>query len=438
MIINQWVPAAHRGDAIGDSARRTRDLLRLRGHVAELYALTVDDELRGDVRSFDEPDARKGDVTVLHFALPSRMTPAFADLAHGRVLQYHNITPARFFAPYDANLFRLAALGRRELSTLVGRVDLALGDSEYNRRELEQMGFAPTGVVPIAVNTQRLTEAPRQPALERVLDDGLVNFLYVGRIAPNKCIEDYIRLAEHYKRNVDADYRFLFVGRQDTVPHYDDTLRALMLEFRIPPDRFLFTGSVPDTDLASYYRSATAYVSLSEHEGFCVPLVEAMALGVPVIAYAEAAVPETLGGAGLQFTPKDLEFAAELLGLVAYDDEVRSAVIEVSVTVLPTSARSGSRHGSSRRLPRSRNRRRQPWSTSRVAPGPSGGDAAAGPDVGTRFWNRHHEARLRRPTLRHRDPGWLRVPLPADRGTSRESPRSRGAHDVRTRLHHVE
>src|SRR2546425_3534446 len=136
MVINQWVPAAHKGDAIGDSARRIRDLLRRLGHDSELYALTIDDELAGDVQPFDDPHARRGDVTIFHYALPSPMTAAFASLHGGRVLQYHNVTPASFFAPYDPGLFRLAALGRQQLATLVGHVELALGDSEYNRQEL--------------------------------------------------------------------------------------------------------------------------------------------------------------------------------------------------------------------------------------------------------------------------------------------------------------
>jgi L-malate glycosyltransferase len=327
MIVHQWVPAAHKGDAIGDSARRVRDLLRAKGHESDLFALTVDDELRGDVRSFDEPASRRGDVTIFHFALPSPMTAAFATLAGGRVLQYHNITPAHFFAPYDAGLFRLASLGRKELATLVGHVDLALGDSEYNRQELHALGFAPTGVMPIAVDVARLTGAPERPALAHILEDGLINFLFVGRIAPNKKIEDHIRLAEHYKRYVDVYYRFVFVGKCDAVPAYYRTIRALMLEYDLPKDRFFFTGPVPDEDLAAYYRHADVYVSLSEHEGFCVPLVEAMATGVPVLAYSATAVPETLGGAGVTFAPKDLELAAEWLGVLAYDRNVRERVI---------------------------------------------------------------------------------------------------------------
>jgi glycosyltransferase involved in cell wall biosynthesis len=327
MTINQWVPAAHRGDAIGDSARRVRGLLRDLGHDSDVFAMTVDDDLRGDVRPFEDPAAGRGDVTIFHFALVSPMTAAFARLGGGRVLQYHNVTPPHFFGPYDAGLCRLAMLSREDLATLVGHTDAALGDSEYNRRELESMGFGNTGVFPIAIDTSRIDSAPPRPALEAMLDDGLRNFLFVGRIAPNKKIEDHIRLAEFYKRYVDERYRFIFVGRTDGVPRYYDMVRALIAEFQMPADRFVFTGPVPDTDLATYYRMADVYLSLSEHEGFCVPLLEAMAADVPVLAYASTAVPDTLGGTGVLFAPKDLEFAAETLGELAYNDSLRSAVI---------------------------------------------------------------------------------------------------------------
>jgi L-malate glycosyltransferase len=327
MIVNQWVPAAHKGDAIGDSARRVRDLLRRLGHDAEIFALTVDDDLKDDVLAFGDRSATRGDVTIFHYALPSPMTEAFARLPHGRVLQYHNVTPAEYFAPYDPALFRLASLGRHELATLVGRVEVALGDSEFNRRELESLGFARTGVFPIAVDTARVRQKVDRPALSRILDDGLVNFLFVGRIAPNKKIEDHIKLAEVYKRYVDAYYRFIFVGRHDVVPRYYATVRALMNDYRLLHDRFIFTGAVPDEELAVYYQHAAVYISLSEHEGFCVPLIEAMAADVPILAYAAAAVPDTLGGAGVQFAPKDLELAAELLGELAFNDALRAEVV---------------------------------------------------------------------------------------------------------------
>jgi glycosyltransferase involved in cell wall biosynthesis len=189
------------------------------------------------------------------------------------------------------------------------------------------MGFAPTGVLPLAVDLARVTRPASRPALSKALDDDFVNFLFVGRIAPNKRIEDHIRLAEHYKRYVDAHYRFIFVGKTDAVPRYYATIRALMAEYQLLNERFIFTGAVPDEDLSVYYRHAAVYVSLSEHEGFCAPLLEAMAANVPVLAYSAAAVPETLGGSGVQFFPKDMEYAAELLGTLAFDDAVRADVL---------------------------------------------------------------------------------------------------------------
>ena len=187
-------------------------------------------------------------------------------------------------------LVRLAASLAKRLPSRAG-VRYCLGDSEYNRQELEELGFLRTGVLPIAVDTDRLTSAPRHPVLEDILDDGLVNFLFVGRIAPNKKIEDHIRLAEQYKRYVDAYYRFIFVGRYDVVPQYYATIRALISEYKMLEDRFIFTGPVPDVELAAYYRASSAYISLSEHEGFCVPLVEAMAMDVPILAYSRG-VPD--------------------------------------------------------------------------------------------------------------------------------------------------
>jgi glycosyltransferase involved in cell wall biosynthesis len=326
-VVNQWLAAAHRGDAVGDHARALRGLLRDAGCASEIYALTIDEDLREDVRPWEDPAARDGDATVLHFALPSPMTAALSTLPGARVLHYHNVTPAHFFAPYDPGIFRIAAIGRREVAALAAATDLALGDSDYNRRELDAMGFRRTAVMPIAVDTARISAAPPHPELDRLLGDGLTNFLFVGRIVPNKRIEDTIRLAEQFKRYIDAQYRFIFVGRHDAVPRYYAALRALIVRYEMLPERFLFTGPVSDLELAAYYRAASVYLSMSEHEGFCVPLLEAMAADVPVLAYASTAVPETLGGAGVTFAVKDMEFLAELLGQLAFDPQFRERII---------------------------------------------------------------------------------------------------------------
>jgi glycosyltransferase involved in cell wall biosynthesis len=327
VIVNQWVPAAHAGDAVGDHVRALAGLLRAWGHDSAIYAIDIDDELADEVRPWDDVRSRAGDATILHFATASPMTEAFGRVPGVRLLHYHNITPPAFFAAFDTTLAALTSHARRELRTLSDRIDVAFAPSEYSRQELEALGFRRTAILPLALDLDRLRLAARVPALERLLADGLANILFVGRLAPNKKIEDHLRLAEQYRRYIDLDARFIFVGRADAVPPYFAAIWRLLGRHRLAADRVWFTGAVPPAELAAYYRHAHAYVSLSEHEGFGVPLVEAMAMDVPIVAYAAAAVPETLGGAGLAFAPKDLEFAAELLGEVVYDQPLRDGVV---------------------------------------------------------------------------------------------------------------
>ena len=224
MVVNQWVPAAHRGDAIGDSARAVRDLLRAQGHDAGIYALHIDDDMRSEARPFADGAASAGDVTILHFAVPSPMTEAFARLPRGRVLQYHNITPARFYAPYDPGIYRLAVVGRRELASLAGRCDLALGDSEFNRRELEELGFPATGVLPVVPDFSHL-DGPPNDLVAGQFDDGWTNILFVGRVIPNKRIENLIRFFAAYKARYNPRSRLLIVGSYGGFDRYLTMLR---------------------------------------------------------------------------------------------------------------------------------------------------------------------------------------------------------------------
>ena len=151
-----------------------------------------------------------------------------------------------------------------------------------------------------------------------------MNFLFVGRIVPNKKIEDHIRLAEHYKRYVDTEYRFIFVGKTDGVPRYYDTVRALIAEYRMPADRFIFTGPVPDEDLATYYRLPASTSRSPSTKGFASRCSRPWPPTSRCSRTPSTAVPDTLGGAGVQFAPKDLEYAAELLGELAYNDSLRA------------------------------------------------------------------------------------------------------------------
>jgi glycosyltransferase involved in cell wall biosynthesis len=325
MRVDQWLPAAHRGDAIGDEAIRIRDTLVRAGISSRIFALEIDEDAASDVEPF--PDRRECDVTIFHFALPSPLTPEFTREKSKRVLVYHNITPPEFFLGYDGELVRIAACGREELKTLAGSADLALGDSEFNRAELERMGFGRTGVLPILIDFAPYEECEPDPVLEEMLGDGRANFLFVGRVYPNKRFEDLARLAFFYKKYVSEDFRFLLVGKAGRMERYQQAVQSLADRWGLRPSEFLFTGHVSLEELAALYRSSDLFVSMSEHEGFGVPLVESMFFELPILAYAAGAVPDTLGGAGVQFVEKNYEELAEMAHLMVNDSDLIESVV---------------------------------------------------------------------------------------------------------------
>jgi len=325
--IDQWVPALHRGDAIGDSARRMRDAFRAWGHQADVYGLELDDDLEGDGRPFAQwraggPD----DVVILHYALPSPLSAALESHRGRRVLLHHNITPPEFFVGHDPELARICAIGQREFRRLAPHVDLGLADSEFNRRELEEAGFARTGVLPIYLDFGRYRERPN-PVLRRMLDDGRTNLLFVGRVTPNKRQEDLVRLASYWRRFISPDVRLLLVGKLPRRRAYYDALQSFFYEEGFTPAEVVFTGHVDHAELLACYAEADVFISMSAHEGFGVPLVEAMLMDVPVLAYRAGAVPDTLGGAGVQFVEKRVDEVAEMARRLATDAALRDAVL---------------------------------------------------------------------------------------------------------------
>jgi glycosyltransferase involved in cell wall biosynthesis len=242
------------------------------------------------------------------------------------VVRYHNITPPEFFAGYLPHLARQCHQGRRELRAFAPRAELALGVSEFNRRELEASGFRRTAVLPIPLDLDRLAAAPASEAVRALYGDGRTNLLFVGRIIPNKKIEDLLRLFAVYQRSIDPASRLLLVGDHWGYEPY--LLRLEELARALGVEDVVFTGQVEDDELRAYYAVAAAYVSMSEHEGFCVPLLEAMACGLPVVAFDAGAVGETLGGAGLLFGAKQPEVAAEVVRRLVKDPDLRRSVLD--------------------------------------------------------------------------------------------------------------
>ncbi len=327
MRIDQLIPAFHRGDAIGDTAFHLRNALRARGFGSDIYCLNHDPDLAGEARLFaDFPPPGAGDIAILHFALPSPLTEGLIRQPCRKFIIYHNITPPEFFEPFHAEMARLCRLGREELVRLAPHVEVGLADSEYNRLELEALGYRTTREFPLFVDFAKY-ERPPSRFVRDLFRDGRTNILFVGRIVPNKRIDDLIKVVFYYKKYISPLVRLIVVGKTSSLPVYTQALVRMADEFYLKPEEITFAGHIPDEEMYALYRASHVFLSLSEHEGFCLPLVESMVFDLPIVAYASTAVPYTLDGAGVLIHDKRVDRTAELVDIVARDEKIRKTVV---------------------------------------------------------------------------------------------------------------
>jgi glycosyltransferase involved in cell wall biosynthesis len=327
--VHQLLAALAYGDAIGDEALAIQRHLRAAGLESDIFAEKVHPRMAHLARPLWQYAQVSAPETVclFHFSIGSAAGRMIYHAPDRLVAVYHNITPARFFLGFHPHLVGLCHHGRRELAAFVPRTELALGDSEYNRRELEAAGFARTGVLPIVLDLERYRRPPSPVMRSLLAAGGRSTLLFVGRIIPNKRIEDLIAVFALYRRR-DPRSRLLLVGDYRGHERYYARLRerALALGLSLADD-VVFTGHVEHDDLLAAYAAADAFLCLSEHEGFCVPLLEAMALGVPVVAYDAGAVRETLRGAGVLLADKDAELVAGVLWRLRPGGDLRPSVL---------------------------------------------------------------------------------------------------------------
>jgi glycosyltransferase involved in cell wall biosynthesis len=323
------------GDAVGNDALEMRRVLAGRGHEVALFsshwvqASTQSRDVReaGDFLG-DDPAA----ALVYHHHVG---WDAGVDLVRQarctRVVRYHNVTPARFFAGYPGQAVPVCTKGREQLCELVALgCERYLSDSAYNEAELRGLGADPArcAVVPPFHHVDRLAAADPDPAVLRACHDGRTNILFVGRRAPNKGHRFLIDAFAAYVEHHDAAARLLLVGREDPgMAVYSNQLREQARRLGVH-DRVVFLGAVTEAELRAYYECAHAFVVASEHEGFCVPVVEAMALGVPVVAYGTSALPDTVGDAGLVWEEPEPFLLAESLACLVRETGVRAGLVE--------------------------------------------------------------------------------------------------------------
>jgi glycosyltransferase involved in cell wall biosynthesis len=309
IAVHQFVPTLAPRDAVSTHYLRVRATLRAAGYSSDIYAMDSRGEVAKEARPFQTfRGGRSGESTWLCYQ--SSIGSPVADFVAARpeplMVDYHNITPAAFFERWEPGMAVYLRAGRRQLRELAPRAQLAFADSSYNAAELDALGFEHTGVVPILFDRDDLhteIDAATRDRLARERIEGSSTWLFVGQVAPHKAQHDIVKALAMYRRLFDPNARLRLVGFPlskayvEAVEHY---VADLGLTGAVE-----LAGSVPDAVLGAYFATADVYVCLSEHEGFCVPLLEAMHHGVPVVAYATGAVPETLGAGGLLLARKD-------------------------------------------------------------------------------------------------------------------------------------
>jgi glycosyltransferase involved in cell wall biosynthesis len=330
-------PAVHQvlatlgyGDAIGHEVLGIQRVLRAAGYESDIFVETADPRLESLTRHYRElVDATHPDNLLLHhFSIGSRASRTAYALPDRMALIYHNITPPEYFAAVHRTLARQCFRGRREIHAYVDRCDLALGDSEFNRQDLESLGFPRTAVLPVVPDLAHLDD-PADWMVVRQFDDDWTNVLFVGRVIANKKIEDVIRCFHAYHTTFNPRSRLIIAGVFNLFERYFAGLTHLVHELGL--EHVHFAGHVSDAELIAYYEVADLFLCASEHEGFCVPLIEAFYKQVPVLAYAATAVPATMDGGGVLFHTKDPAYVAALMDAVLSHPDLQDAIVDAQL-----------------------------------------------------------------------------------------------------------
>lgn len=326
--VHQFVSSFVPFDAVSGHTIEVQKVLRELGLESEIYVKDTRGEVRSLARFYRSytggPD---GTALLYQAATGSRIAEFLLDRAEPKIVNYHNLTPPSYFAAWEPHSAVELDVGLRQVADLAGVTALAVADSHINRCDLEAMGYRDVEVVPVLVDLHRFERDVDEAEADRLTarKGSATSWLFVGRLAPNKAQHDLVRALAAYRRIYDPAATLDLVGTPAS-DRYKHAVEAFVTLAGLD-DAVSLPGSVSDGALAAHFATADVFVCLSEHEGFCIPLLEAMHHGVPVVAYAAGAVPETLGGAGLVLDTKDPVTVAAAVHRVVSDSALREDLV---------------------------------------------------------------------------------------------------------------
>jgi len=338
VAVHQFIPTLNPRDATGSHTLLLRDILRAAGWRSEIFAEAIHDDLAAEAyKHWTYPDhAAAGDVAIYQFSTSSVVASFLAERSEPLIVDFHNFTAPEHFRGWEPHSEERAARAHDDLALLAQRTELGLADSRFNERDLRRAGYRRTTVIPVLVDYQRVG-APPDPRVAAELAaakaGGGADLLFVGRIVPSKGQHELVKALWACRRLYDPAARLHLVGGSSSFA-YLKALRGFIAELGLV-DAVRITGDVSDAALAAYFAAADVYLSLSAHEGFGVPLVEAMAAGVPVVARRVGAVAETVGDAALLLAGTEPSYVAAALHRVCADATLRQLLVEAGHRRLP-------------------------------------------------------------------------------------------------------
>lgn len=329
MKIIQVIVTIQKGDAIGNFTLSLDKLFKINGFDSRICAENVGKGIsKKYIDDFSLLDkVKKDDLIIYQMCEGNQINKKIKKLLCKKIAIYHNVTPPEFFRRYGRSMISIQENAIKEIREMNQTFDKCIADSEFNKQDLIKMGYDENKieVIPIIVQYDDFKKKPDEEIIKQYKADDYVNFLFVGRIVPNKKQEDIIRTFAYYKKHINDKARLILIGSPFSDDYYNDLITYIhVLELE---NSIVIPGHISFEKILAFYSVADVFLCMSEHEGFCVPLVEAMLFDIPIVAYDSTAIKYTLGRGGVLIQDKNPVIFADTINKILLNTSMKEEII---------------------------------------------------------------------------------------------------------------
>ncbi len=327
MRIIQLFSSLSYGDAISNDILAIYGIIKASGYKTNIYAEKIDPRIPSELaEDFSAYKPQESDLIILHIGGATKLNEWIKTVKCRKIMIYHNITPPEFFNGYNNKSADYCRRGLEQVKSLNCTFDMVFACSEFNRQNLLEMGYTcKINVLPILIPFDDYKKQPDMSVLNKY-DDDYANIIFLGRVVPNKKSENVISAFSAYQKNYNKKSRLFLVGNPDNCENYSEKLKEYAKKLNVK--NVIFTGHTRFDEILSYYKLSDLFLCMSEHEGFCVPLVEAMFFNIPIVAYASSAIPWTLNGSGFLLEEKNPELTAAVMNRILTDSSLKEKILK--------------------------------------------------------------------------------------------------------------